>query len=316
MLGVVAVLLSPLGAMAQTQSGSAAAALAVEVGPAIWVLLGTTGLLAGGALVLAWRAFVKAAQAAQEAGLARARARADQTPDGSQAPTALAEAERVWAARFASLESQIPHPPPATPGRVPPSAIGVITARLEEVEITVAKLATALEQLRRVGQATEVSGLNWPSLLSEEHLALKDVREALVPALAHADPSAQALLERLRNVEHWPSARPAAPALALALQEISSQLSTALRHSGLAPLECGRLADRVLLALRPIWHQFCPQVECRTFPPGSTFDPEWMEDHSRVGPRRPIITEMLSWAVFEKSDSGQRVLAKAQVSSD
>ena len=76
------------------------------------------------------------------------------------------------------------------------------------------------------------------------------------------------------------------------------------------------ISDRVLAALRPAWKQAHPEIDCRSFSPGATFDPDWMDDHSRASMRRPVISEMLSWAVFEKTDMSRRVIAKARVTAD
>ena len=107
------------------------------------------------------------------------------------------------------------------------------------------------------------------------------------------------------------------PEVATALTEISLLLLAALRRgAAVAPLDGSLLSDRVLAALRPCWKPLQPQLDCRSFYPGATFDPDWMDDHTRAGLQRPVISEMLSWAVFEKLDSGRRILAKAHVTAE
>jgi len=288
------------------------------------VLGALAAVLAVGALVLAWRARRLAEHATQEAG--QARARASQAGGGGVTPEALAAVERVWSTRLAALETQLASGAPRSGApRMPDRAPGDLAGRLDELERTVAGLAVTVKDLRRPGPAAapvvaparEHADIAWPSCLAADTPAMHGVRETLTQALKSPEPAARELLERLRAVEHWSAEQPSAPEVARALAEISALLLAALRRgAAVAPLDGSLLSDRVLAALRPAWKPFQPQLDCRSFHPGATFDPDWMEDHTRAGLQRPVISEMLSWAVFEKLDSGRRLLAKARVTAD
>ena len=278
------------------------------------------------ALVLALRARRLADHAVHEA--AQARARASQAGGGGVTPEALAAVERVWSARLAALETQFTsggtRPVNFRASERAPSDLG---GRLDELERTVAGLAVTVKELRRPAAAAgtaaapaparEHSEIAWPASLAADTPAINDVRQTLALALKSHEPAARDLLERLRAAEQWSVKKPGAGEVAAALTEISSLLVAALRRgANVAPLDGSLLSDRVLAALRPAWKSFQPHLDCRSFYPGATFDPDWMEDRTRAGLQRPVISEMLSWAVFEKLDSGRRVLAKAHVTAD
>ena len=57
-------------------------------------------------------------------------------------------------------------------------------------------------------------------------------------------------------------------------------------------------------------------TESKTLDEDYKKDPDWMEDQNPAGLRRPTISEMLSWAVFEKQTNGRKVLAKARVTTE
>lgn len=306
------------------------ALLAVEpdpsgTGPLALILAIVALVLAGLALFLAWHARNRANNAVQEAGEARARA----AQGGAANPEALAGVERVWTTKLAALEARLsggPRPLPPSrereAERAPDPGLG---ARLEELERVVAGLSVTMKEVRRsapaapaaASPAREPHDIAWPACLSAETPAMNDVRQTLAVALKSRDRSAQDLLERLRHADQWPSRKPGASELATALTDISSLLLAALRRgAAVAPLDCSLLSDRVLATLRPLWKPFQPQLDCRSFFPGATFDPDWMDDHTRAGLQRPVISEMLSWAVFEKNGAERRILAKARVTAE
>ncbi|MBI4626976.1 MAG: hypothetical protein HY736_27610, partial [Verrucomicrobia bacterium] len=261
------------------------------------------------AIALAWRAHRAAVAAAEEAG--QARARAGQSGSGGVTPEALAAAERLWSTRFAALEAQVLAPgarPSPRSGNVAAVASSDLAGRVEELERSVSGLAVTLKELRRAapnreraaGPMPPADPIVWPSFLAGEEPGIRDVRLALAPAVTAGDPAACALLERLRQAERWPASKLEATELAAALQEISTQLLAVLRRDGSrGPLDAAMFADRVLAALRPAWKSFQPHLDCRSMLPGATLDPDWMEDRTPAGLRRPVISEMLSWAVFE-----------------
>jgi hypothetical protein len=283
------------------------------------IVAGTAVVLAAVAILLAWHARRYALTASEEAG--QARARASQSNAGGISPEALVAAERVWSTRFAALESQLLAPGARSVPRsgnaatVPSSDLA---GRVEELERSVSGLVVTLKEFRRTTSNRErpaepslpADSIAWPSFLAGEDSGIRDVRMALAPAVTSGDPAARELLERLRP-------KPGAAELASGLQEISAQLLSVLRRDGIrGPLDAAMFADRVLAALRPGWKSFQPQLDCRSILPGATLDPDWMEDRTPAGLRRPVISEMLSWAVFEKHDAGRRVLAKARVTTE
>ena len=287
------------------------------------LLLGGAALAVGlVALVLALRARRVAEAAAEEAG--QARARAAQTGTGGVTPEALAAVERLWSTRLAALESQVQgstaRPAPRAAAHPAASELG---PRLEALERTVAGFDAKVAELRRADSApardrsAEPAGadsVSWPALLAVDTPAMRAVRQALGAAATGGHPALLDLFSRLRTAEGWPAAKLGASELAEQLQEISSVLLAVLRHDGTqGPLDAALLADRVLATLRPTWKSFQPHLDCRTILPGLTFDPDWMEDRTATGLRRPVISEALSWAVFEKLDAGRRVFAKARV---
>jgi hypothetical protein len=293
---------------------------------------GTALLVAGvalavsiSALALAWYARRSAVAAEEEAG--QARARAAQSAPGGVTSEALAAAERVWSSRLAALESQVLVPGARSAAR-PVGAIstgsGELATRVEELERVVGGMNVALKDLRRATPARERNpepppqdAIAWPAFLAGDDSGIRDVRLALTPAVTAGDPAARELLDRLRQTERWPVTKPSAAELAAALREISAQLFAVLRRDGLrGPLDAAMFGDRVLAVLRPSWKPFLPHLDCRSMLPGTTLDPDWMEDRTPAGLRRPVISEMLSWAVFEKLDHGRRVLAKARVTTE
>lgn len=288
--------------------------------PAALVLSGVALAVAGTAVAFALHARRLAAHATEEAG--QARARANQAGGGVVTPEALAKAERVWSARLTALEAQLATGPSrGATVRNAEQRQDNLASRLDEIERTVNGLSITMKDLRRPAPAAapvrEDSDIVWPVCLAAGTAAMLDVRQALAQALKGNEPAARDLLARLRAAELW-AGRPPSPAeAASALSEISALLLAALRRgAAVAPLDGSLLSDRVLAALRPAWKSVLPQVDCRSFYPGATFDPDWMDDHTRAGLHRPVISEMLSWAVFEKLDSGRRVLAKARVTAD
>lgn len=291
------------------------------------LVLAAIGLLAAIAAVLfAWRSSRLADQALLEAG--QARTRASQSAGGGLAPEALAAAERVWSARLSAIEAQLGSAAPrsATVRGGDRSGGSDVGDRLEEIERTVAGLVVTVKDLKRPAPPAaapapaaprEPGGIVWPAPLAAETQAMIGVRQALAEAVKADDLAVQELLDRLRAAEQWPAKKPGSSELVQSLTEISIALVTALRRgAGVSPLDCSLLSDRVLGALRPMWKPFQPQLDCRSFPPGATFDPDWMEDHTPAGLQRPVISEMLSWAIFEKQDTRRRLLAKARVTAD
>lgn len=291
------------------------------------VVLGALALVAAiVALVFAIQSHRRATHAAQEAG--QARARASQGGGHGVSSESLAGLERVWNAKLAAIEARL-SPGGALRASVAreseraPEAQG---GRLDELERVVAGLSLTVKELRRPGPAAptaiaspkhEMPEMVWPACLAAETSAMSDVRQTLAQALKSRDNSARDLLEKLRATEQWPAKKPGASEVAAELTEISLLLHAALRRgAAVAPLDGSLLSDRVLAALRPSWKPLQPQLDCRSFYPGATFDPDWMEDHTRAGLQRPVISEMLSWAVFEKHDSGRRVLAKARITAE
>jgi hypothetical protein len=301
----------------------------VNSGTSALIVAGLAAIAATTALILALRARRLAEDAAEEAG--QARARASQASAGGVTSDALAAAERVWSTRLTALEAQISVPGGTRGVTRAPMAIAPaadVTARIEELERTVSGLAIIVKDLRRpgagvpigrspAGEAAAGANIAWPGVLATDTPAIHDVRQALAQAVKAGDPAVRDLLERLREVERWPKSKPGTAELAAALQEISSLLLAALRRGAARePLDAALFADRVLAVLRPQWKSFQPHLDCRSMLPGTTLDPDWMEDHTAAGLRRPVISEMLSWAVFEKHDAGRRVLAKARVTTD
>lgn len=292
------------------------------------IILGALGLVAGiAALVFAWQAHQRATLAAQEAG--HARARASQGAGQGVTHESIAGIERVWSAKLSAIESRLSSgaAPRQSAARDTDRAPHEPGGRLEELERVVAGLSLAMKDLRRpataapaavaAAPARESSEIAWPGCLAAETSAMNDVRQTLAIALKSRDRSAHDLLEKLRATEHWPAKKPGAAEVAAALTDISLLLLAGLRRgASVAPLDCSLLSDRVLAALRPSWKSLQPQLDCRSFYPGATFDPDWMEDHTRAGLQRPVISEMLSWAVFEKQDSGRRILAKARITAE
>lgn len=290
------------------------------------IVAGVAVVLAVMATLIAWRAHRSATAAAEEAG--QARARAAQSSSGWVTPEALGAAERLWSTRFAALESQLlasgARPSPRS-GNVTALASSDLAARVEELERSVGGLVVTIKELRRAPPNREralepvppAESIVWPSFLTGEDSGIRDVRLALTPALTADDPVARDLLDRLHQAVRWPALKLGASELAVALQDISAQLLKVLRcDANRGPLDAAMFADRVLAVLRPCWKSFQPHLDCRSMLPGATLDPEWMEDRSPAGLRRPVITEMLSWAVFEKMDSGRRILAKAKVTTE
>ena len=288
-------------------------------------VLAVAGLLAAAVgVVLAVRAQRLAGQALLEAGQARTRAQAG---TGGLAPEALAAAERVWSARIGAIEAQLASGPARNVGLRPadrPAPTGDVNGRIEELERKVAGLNVSLKELRRapVGRSASVNAApeestSWPALLAADANGLAEVRQALSEAIKTGEPAARDFVEKLQQWEKKIAGKPSAADLSAALTELSAALLAALRRgAGVTPLDAAQLSNRVLGALRASWKSSQPQVDSRIFLPGTTFDPDWMEDHTRAGMHRPVISEMLSWAVFEKLDSGLRVLAKARVTTD
>jgi len=290
----------------------------------------TLGFLAAAgaivAIVLALQARRLAVHAVQEAGQARARAVQGQAGGGGVSTESLAGVEKLWAAKLAAIEVRLPSGAARTPAsREAERPSEGIAARIEELERVVADLAVTMKESRRPAPAAsglaaasrESAEIAWPVCLSADTSAMNDVRQTIVQALKSRDPSARDLLDRLRVTEQWAGKKPGAGDVAIALAEISTLLIAALRRgAAVAPLDGSLLSDRVLAALRPSWKPWRPQLDCRSFYPGATFDPDWMEDRSHTGLQRPVISEMLSWAVFEKLDSGRRILAKAGVTAE
>ncbi|MBM3852820.1 MAG: hypothetical protein FJ399_06650 [Verrucomicrobia bacterium] len=313
------------GLLMAAPAARAAEAVAPASGTGV-VLASVALLLAIGAGALAWYARRCAAAAAEEAG--HARARAAQGSGGGGSTEAIEKAERLWATRFAALESQVLAPGTRAASRAPTSPTSGsadLAARVEELEKDVSGLKIRIKELQkappptreRAPEAAPGDGIAWPALLAGDDSGIRDVRQALAPAVAAGDKTAQDLLEKLRQAERWPTAKPGASELATALQEISTQLLAVLRRDGVrGPLDAAMFADRVLTTLRPSWKPFQPQLDCRSMLPGATLDPDWMEDRTPAGLRRPVVSEMLSWAVFEKSDKTRRVLVKAKVSTE
>ncbi len=290
------------------------------------ILAGLAAVAASVGIVLALQSRRLAAHAAQEAG--EARARANQGGASGVTPEALAGVERVWSARLAALEARLlpsggARPAPVRDAERPPEGIAV---RLDELDRVVAGLAVSVKELRRPAPAPAAapaaparagSDVAWPACLAADTAAMNDVRQSLALALKSRDSSARELLDRLRATEHWAAKKPGASEVAAELAEISTLLLAALRRgAAVAPLDGSLLSDRVLAALRASWKSFLPQLDCRSFYPGTTFDPDWMEDRTRAGLQRPVISEMLSWAVFEKLDASRRILAKARVTAE
>lgn len=265
--------------------------------------------------ILALRASRQAAVATQEAGAARARAAQGQ---GGISSDALGAAERVWNAKFTALEAQLQGGQRAGNGARSVERAGDSAAsRLAELEKVVAGHSVTLQGIRQPGPTKESHDVVWPRALSGSSSAMEDVRAALAQAIKAHEPAAKELVEKLKAAEKWETEKPSARELSDALVDISATLLSALRRGGgVAPLDGALLSDRVLGALRPAWKSVIPSVDCRSFYPGSTFDPDWMEDHTRNGLKRPVISEMLSWAVFEKTDANRRLLAKARVTTD
>lgn len=291
------------------------------------VVAGIAVAIATAAVAVAWHARRCAVAAAEEAG--QARVRAAQNNLGSVAPEALAAAERLWSTRFAALESQVLAPSARSTQRAGSSAVAAgssdLAGRVEELERSMNGVAVTLKELRRVVPNREraadpllaVDSTQWPSFLTSEDSGIRDVRRSLAPAVTLRDPVACDLMDRLRHVERWQEAQPSSAELAVELREISALLLSVLRREGgHGPIEAAMFAERLLAALRPLWKSFQPLLDCRTLLPGATLDPDWMEDRTPPGLRRPVISEMLSWAVFEKLDAGRRVLAKARVTTE
>ena len=315
-LGQIALYLgSTLAAVAQDEAGSGRGNALVLVA----VILGL--LVSGAALGVAWRARQTALHAAEEAGQARARAQAGA---GGVSADALAATERVWTARLAAIEAQMGSS--SSRGVTRPAMVAAppadLVARLEQAERTLNGLAVTVKELRRPAPAAREAApapdaVAWPRILSSDTAAIADVRQALSQALVAGDDTVGELLTRLRDADRWPAAKPGSAELATSLQEISGLLLAVLRRGAARePLDAALFADRVLAVLRPNWKSFQPQLDCRSVLPGTTLDPDWMEDRTATGTRRPVISEMLSWAVFEKLDAGRRVLAKARVTTD
>lgn len=279
-------------------------------------------------IVLALRASKLAANASEEAGAARARAAQG---SGNLTPESLAAVERVWGAKFAALEAQLQgsgrgggtgtltRPPTrGENGGAPATAGGDLSTRLIELEKTVAGLSVQVHAGKgKTAAPAAAAETAWPACISADTSAMQDVRSALAQALKAKEPTAKEVLDKLRAADGWASSKPGSSELATTLVDISSLLLTALRKgASVAPLDGALLSDRVLAAVRPLWRPLHPSIDCRSFYPGATFDPDWMEDHTRAGLRRPVISEMLSWAVFEKGDNSRRLLAKARVTAD
>jgi hypothetical protein len=291
----------------------------------ISLAVGAIGIVVGVvAVFLALQARRLAEHAAQEAG--QARARASQGSGAGVSTESMAGLERVWSAKLAALEARLPgggggggRPVVA---RETDHASNGFAARLEELERIVAGLAVTVKDSRRPAPAPatparEPSEVVWPNCLSAETSAMNDVRQTLAQALKSPDTSARELLDQLRVTDHWVTKKPGSSEVTTTLTEISLLLLAALRRgAAVAPLDGSLLSDRVLAGLRPHWKPFLPNLDCRSFYPGATFDPEWMEDHTKAGFQRPVISEMLSWAVFEKTDKGRRVVAKARTTAE
>jgi hypothetical protein len=278
---------------------------------------------AAAAIAFALYARRLAEHAAQEAGLARARA--TQADGQGVTPDALAAAERVWSTRISALEAQLASLSPRSGSSRTTAPMGTdLGSRLETLERIVAGHGVNLRELSRqpvaapvVAAPSESSTMVWPSALAADTPAMHDVRQTLAVALKSRVPAAGELLDRLRRLERWAVEKPGANEVAAALTEISTLLFGALRRgAAVAPLDSALLSDRVLAALRPAWKEFQPQLDCRSFFPGSTFDPDWMDAPAGSGLQRPVISEMISWAVFEKIDHSRRILAKARVATD
>lgn len=303
----------------------AGSTMAAAIGPAsAWslseYLTVAACVIASAALGVAWRARRSAGAAREEAGQARLRA---QEGAGGVTQESLTAVERMWSTRFAALESQLqgggsrqsrPLPAPLHPD---------LSGRVDELEKSVAGLVVMVRDLKRSpvtrdqAQEPAVEGRAWPAVLSDASAAMREVRQALAEAASNDAALLPELFERLRETEKWSAARPGVTDLVAVLLDISSRLlGTLRRDTSQSPLIAALFSDRVLAALRPAWKGGHPQIDCRTFLPGATFDPEWMEDCTSAGLRRPVISEALSWAVFEKLDRGRRVLARAKVTTD
>lgn len=306
----------------QAAVGSGGAGGSVPSGLIVLLLL-TLGL-SGAALFFSLRARAMAITAAQEAGAARARAA--QAPGGNLTSDALAATERVWATRLQALEAQIQGT--MRPGKLPvadknAAPTADLLARVEEMEKAVAGLSMAAAQAKRTPlppapvAAPSASTIPWPTVLLADRPGMGELRQVIQQAIKAGDTSTDDLFTRLRAVEQWPTRKPGSPEVVTFLQETSQLLFTVLRKgASVAPLDASMLADRLLGALRPAWQALHPTVDCRFFYPGVTFDPDWMEDLNPAGLRRPTISEMLSWAVFEKQTNGRKVLAKARVTTE
>ena len=315
--GLGCLLFSPVAALAATGTDSGTNGLLV---------LALLGVVVGGvALFFALQARSLAINAAQEASTARARA---QSAGGPLTQEALVATERVWATRIQALEAQV-----QSAGR--PSAKSMagqekpavasnpnLLARIEELEKIVAGMNMSIyaTQSRRAPAAPSTPtgpAVNWPAVLQVDRPGMGELRQTLQQAIKVGDNSVEELLTQLRTVDQWVSRRPNEGEVVVFLQEVSQLLFAALRRgAAVAPLDASMLADRLLGALRLSWQSLYPAVECRFFYPGATFDPDWMEDQNPAGLRRPTISEMLSWAVFEKQTNGRKVLAKARVTTE
>jgi|GEM_PF-2493669 len=315
--GLGCLLFSPVAAQAATGADSGSSGLFV---------LAFLGAIVGGvALFFALQARSLAINAAQEASTARARA---QSAGGPLTQEALAATERVWATRIQALEAQLqgagrsPAKPVAVPEKTASSNNPNLIARIEELEKVVAgmNMSVYTTQSRRAPAAPSVPtgpAVNWPAVLQADRPGMGELRQTLQQAIKAGDNSVEELLTLLRTVDQWVSRHPNEGEVVAFLRDVSQLLFIALRRgAAVAPLDASMLADRLLGALRPSWQLLHPAVECRFFYPGATFDPDWMEDQNPAGLRRPTISEMLSWAVFEKQTNGRKVLAKARVTTE
>ncbi|MEO6568263.1 MAG: hypothetical protein ABIO94_05830 [Opitutaceae bacterium] len=288
------------------------------------VLAATALVVAAAGIIVGVRTQGVAKSALQEAGEARAKA---QAAGQALSPESLASTERVWSARLSALEAQVHNLQPRNGLRASSSGdrqlASDLDSRIQDVEKALSGLATLVAQNRRPGGsalnlAPSVPELAWPTVLKAEKQGFKELRDLLQEGGKVSSSELEVLFHELSTAETWSAQRrPSLDELLSFLRKCSQAFHTVLRKGAAQPAHEGsRMADRLLGALRPVWQVYYPTVDCRIFYPGTPFDPEWMEDQNPTGARRPTISEMFSWAVHEKQNSGRKIIAKSRVTTE
>ena len=289
--------------------------------------------VSGVAIFFAVRARNLAHSALQEAGEAKARAQASGPPLSSET---LAATERVWTARLNAIEAQI-QTNLSRPSRSAVSPehqqLSDLAGRVEQTEKTLHGLSTLVAQGRRPSVASPSSSLpplpltpslppipelQWPVVLKIEKQRVKELRDLLQEGAKTAPGDLENLFQKLNGADAWsPKRRPSPAELLSFLADVSESFHAVLRKGASLPAhEVSRMSDRFAALLRPLWQKFHPEVDCRIFYPGASFDPEWMDDLNSAGLRRPTISDVFSWAVHEKHPSGRKLIAKARVTTE